>query len=199
VFQAIATSSILLTTKIRLRRNRESLWTKDAERLMALNYLTTGVERLVSLVASSHIMPESTKEGVSNFVGRVLPPAAAAAQHAELAERDRQDAIHSQTTYDPSKLDDTRNESEDIFTEQIASFLLKSLREHVFTRLSATGTTERVRATTGAAEFLARIGMPEFLEEVNRMVTLLEKIRAVDLKAHGRWYDQVADDVTTTA
>lgn len=199
VFQAIATSSILLTTKIRLRRNRESLWTKDAERLMALNYLTTGVERVVSLVASSHIMPASTKEGLSNFVGRVLPPAAAAAQHAEIAERDRQDAIHSQSVYDPSKLDSIRNETEDTFTEQIASFLLKSLREHVFARLSATGTTERVRATTGAAEFLARIGMPEFLEEVNRTVALLEKIRAVDLKAHGRWYDQIADDVTSTA
>lgn len=199
VFQTIATSSILLTTKIRLRRNRESLWTKDAERLMSLDYLTTGAERVVSLVASSHIMPDSTKEGISNFVGRVLPPAVAAAEHADLAERDRQDAIHSQSDYDPSKLDDSRNESEDVFTEQIASFLLKSLREHVFARLSATGTTERVRATTGAAEFLARIGMPEFLEEVNRMVSLLEKIRTVDLKAHGRWYDQVAEGVTGTA
>lgn len=197
VFQTIATSSILLTTKIRLRRNRESLWTKDAERLMSLDYLATGGERVVSLVASSHIMPESTKEGVSNFVSRVLPPALAVARHADLAEHDRQDAIHSQSAFDPSKLDDTRNPSEDIFTEQIASFLLKSLREHIFGRLSAIGTTERVRTTTGAAEFLARIGMPEFVEEVNRMVTLLEKIRAVDLKAHGRWYDQVADGVTS--
>ncbi|KEF54982.1 uncharacterized protein A1O9_08634 [Exophiala aquamarina CBS 119918] len=195
VFQTIATSSILLTTKIRLRRNRESLWTKDAERLMALDFLTTGGERVVSLVSSSHIMPDSTKEGVSNFVSRVLPPAVAAARQADLAEHERQDAIHSQSIYDPSGLDATRSQSEDIFTEQIASFLLKSLREHVFARLSATGTTERVRMTTGAAEFLARIGMPEFLEEVNRMVTLLEKIRTVDLKAHGRWYDQIADGV----
>jgi len=199
VFQTIATSSILLTTKIRLRRNRESLWTKDAERLLALDLLSTGGERVVSLVSSSHIMPDSTKEGISNFVSRVLPPAVAAARYADIAEQDLQDAIHCQSIYDPSRLDATRSQSEDIFTEQIASFLLKSLREHVFARLSATGTTERVRMTTSAAEFLARIGMPEFLEEVNRMVTLLEKIRAVDLKAHSRWYDQIADGVTDTA
>lgn len=192
-FHMVATSSVLLTTKIRLRRNRESMWTKDAERLMSLDLLNTDVNRVVSLVESSHMMPESTKEGLSNFVSRVLPAAVEAARNAETAEQDRQDAIHSQSEYDPSEDED--DGTGDVFTEQIASFLLKSLREHVFARLSASGTAERVRTTTGAAEVLARVGMPELLEEVHRLVDGLGRIRAVDLKAHGKWYDQVAAEL----
>jgi hypothetical protein len=192
-FHMVATSSVLLTTKIRLRRNRESQWAKDAERLMSLDLLSTDVSRIVSLIESSHMMPETIKEGLSDFVGRVLPPAIAAAKNADTAERDRQDAVHSQSDYHPSEDEPTM--AGDVFTEQIASFLLKSLREHVFARLSATGTAERVRATTSAAEVLARAGMPEFLEEVNHLVDALDRIRSVDLKAHGKWYDQVAAEV----
>ncbi|KAK7897077.1 hypothetical protein LTR67_004965 [Exophiala xenobiotica] len=192
-FHMVATSSVLLTTKIRLRRNRESQWAKDAERLMSLDLLSTDVSRIVSLIESSHMMPETIKEGLSDFVGRVLPPAIAAAKNADTAERDRQDAVHSQSDYHPSEDEPTM--AGDVFTEQIASFLLKSLREHVFARLSATGTAERVRTTTSAAEVLARAGMPEFLEEVNHLVDALDRIRSVDLKAHGKWYDQVAAEV----
>ncbi|KIV97499.1 hypothetical protein PV10_01249 [Exophiala mesophila] len=192
VFHVIATSSILLTTKIRLRRHRESLWTNDAQRLMSLDLQTVDANRIVSLIESSHMMPDSTKEGVANFVGRVLPPAAAAAHHVDLAEQEYQDALHNQVAYDFSKSNSAGTDGEEGFSEQIASFLLKSLREHVFARLSASGTAERVRTTTGAAEALARLGMPEFLDEVNRLVNSLDKIRTVDLKAHSKWYDQIA-------
>ncbi|EHY60987.1 hypothetical protein ABEF92_004354 [Exophiala dermatitidis] len=196
VFHMIATASILLTTKIRLRRNRESSWTKDAERLMSLDLLTTDCHRIVSLLESSHMMPDATKEGLSNFVGRVLPPAVAAAQNANTAEQARQDAIHNQSAQEGSVAveQEQKMDSGDVFSEQIASFMLKSLREHVFARLSASGTAERVRTTTGAAEILARVGMPEFLGEVNRIVDELERIRAVDLKCHGKWYDQIATE-----
>jgi hypothetical protein len=184
VFQMIAVASVLLTTKIRLRRNRESLWTEDADRLMSLDLLTVDSDRVVSLVESSHMMPESTKEGLSNFVGRVLPAAVAAARNASVAEQARQDAVHSHGTYTPAE-----TSTGDVFSEQIASFLLKSLREHVFARLAANGTAERVRTNTSAAEVLARAGMPEFLAEVNRLVDSLDKIRSVDLKSHEKWYD----------
>ncbi|KIW62708.1 hypothetical protein PV04_10852 [Phialophora macrospora] len=184
VFQMIAVSSVLLTTKIRLRRNRESLWTEDADRLMSLDLLTVDSDRVVSLVESSHMMPESTKEGLSNFVGRVLPAAVAAARNASVAEQARQDAFHSHGTYITPE-----TSRGDVFSEQISSFLLKSLREHVFARLAANGTAERVRTSTSAAEVLARAGMPEFLGEVNRLVDSLDKIRSVDLKSHEKWYD----------
>jgi len=135
------------------------------------------------------MMPESTRDGLSNFVGRVLPSAIAASKNADAVHRAREDAKQSHGTLDPAE-----TSTADCFTEQIASFLLKSLREHVFTRLAATGTAERVRTTTSAAEVLARVGMPEFLGEVNRLVESLDKIRSVDLKTHEKWYDQVAVD-----
>ena len=186
-FHMIAVSSILLTTKIRLRRNRESLWTNDAERLMSLDLLTVDAKRIVSIVESSHMMPEATRQGLLNFVSRVLPPACAAARNVDALEHAREDSMQSHGTHSPVEMSTT-----DAFTEQIASFLLKSMREHIFARLSASGTAERVRTTTGAAEVLARAGMPEFLGEINRLVEALDKIRLVDLKAHERWYDRVA-------
>jgi hypothetical protein len=179
-FQMVAVSSILLTTKIRLRRNREALWSQDAERLMSLELSSVDASRIVSLVESSHMMPEAIREGLGNFVGRVLPAAQAAAQNAAMLER-------GHGTVGQAQLSES-----DTFGEQIANFLLKTLREHVFTRLSALSTAERVRSTTGAAETLARAGMPEFVGEVNRLVEALDKIRKVDLQTHEKWYDEIA-------
>lgn len=194
-FQIVAMSSILLTTKIRLRRNREALWTKDAERLMALDLLNTESTRIVSLIESSHMMPDSTKEGLVNFVGRVLPPAVAAARNAEVAEEDRQAAVQQQETFNPAANTSGVNIIDDTFGEQVATFVLKSLREHVFARLSASSTAEKVRVTTNAAEILARAGMPESVSEVGSMVEILERVRNIDLRAHGKWYDQIAQEV----
>ncbi|KIX92104.1 uncharacterized protein Z520_12188 [Fonsecaea multimorphosa CBS 102226] len=189
VFHFVAISAILLTTKIRLRRNRESLWAKDAERLMGLDLLKIDASRVVSLIESSHMMPESTKEGLANFVGRVLPSAVAATRNLDVAVQAQQDASLNQTM---NELPETTNA--DVFSEQIASFLLKTLREHVFARLSAASTAERVRTTTGAGEVLARAGMPEFLEEVNRLVDTLDRVRSVDWKCHEKWYGQIAGE-----
>jgi len=85
-----------------------------------------------------------------------------------------------------------RREEADVFTEQVATFVLKSLREHVFARLSAASTAEKVRVTTSAAEVLARAGMPEFVAEVGSLVDVLERVKNVDLRAHEKWYDEVA-------
>lgn len=192
-FQIATTASILLTTKIRLRRNRESLWTKDAERLMAQDLLATDASRIVSLIESSHMMPEATKTGLLDFVNRVLPPAVIAAKNVAAAETARTVIMQSRDPYDPSRFSEQEGDSGDMFSEQIATFVLKSLREHIFTRMAAVSTAEKVRITTSAAEVLARAGMPEFLGEVNSLVEQLERIRTVDLRAHFTWYDRIAE------
>jgi hypothetical protein len=192
-FQIAATASTLLTTKIRLRRNRESLWSKDAERLLAQDLLATDAARIVSIIESSHMMPESTKTGLLDFVNRVLPPAVTAAKNVATAETARMVAIQSRRQFEPSDIPELEGDSSDVFSEQIATFVLKSLREHIFTRLAAVSTAEKVRSTTNAAEVLARAGMPEFVGEVNSLVEQLERIRAVDLRAHFTWYDSIAE------
>ncbi|RMZ90339.1 hypothetical protein DV736_g2435, partial [Chaetothyriales sp. CBS 134916] len=191
-FQMVAVSSILLTTKLRLQRNRQSLWTNDAERLMSLDLTNTSPQRVVSLIESSHQMPSTTRQGLLDFVTRVLPAAAAATNNAANTDQDRQTAIQEERPFDPSSIAEDGVSKEDVFHEQIATFVLKSLREHVFQRLSAASTAEKVRATTSAAQVLARAGMPEFVGHVGEMVDLLERIRNVDLKAHEPWYDQIA-------
>jgi hypothetical protein len=210
-FRVVAIASILLTTKIRLRRNREAQWTKDAERLTALDFAEVEPTRIVSIIESSHMMPEVTREGLLNFVGRVLPPAAAAAKKSVQAEQARMRAIQTGEAYNPSSASrnsapseqnstrtdnvptsSAQREEADVFTEQVATFVLKSLREHVFARLSTASTAEKVRATTSAAEVLARAGMPEFVAEVGNLIDVLEKVKNVDLRAHEKWYDEVA-------
>ena len=192
-FKMVALSSALLTTKLRLQRNREALWTNDKERLMSVDLLFADPARIVSLIETSHRMPSSTRDGLHNFISRALPPAVAAARNAATAKRERLSCIQQQRVYDPAA--STSMSSDDVFQEQIATYVLKSLREHVFNRLAAASTAEKVRATTSAAEVLSRAGMPEFVNEVGSLVDVLERVRSVDLKAHGSWYDQVASEV----
>lgn len=191
LFQVITVASTLLTSKIRLRRNRESLWTREAERLMKLDISHTDVAAIVRQIESGHMMPDSTRSGLVDFVSRVLPSAVGAASKLKLAEQERQEALQLRTLSNPSQ-GSAEAITSDVFTEQIAMFILKSLREHIFVRLSASSTAEKVRTTSAASEVLARIGMPEFVNEVGNAVDLLERVRNVDLKAHEKWYDQVA-------
>jgi hypothetical protein len=196
VMQMVSTSSTLLTTKLRLQRNREALWTNDKERLMAVDFQTADPARIVSLIETSHRMPEPTKEGLRNFVSRVLPPAAAATKNASTAEAERRSSMQHQTAYAPLSQESLdAMSSDDVYSEQIATYVLKSLREHVFNRLSAGSAAEKARVTASAAEVLSRAGMPEFVNEVGGLVDVLERVRSVDLRAHGSWYDQVANEL----
>lgn len=193
-FQTVAVASILLTSKIRLRRNRESLWTREAERLMKQDVLTADVSAIVRQIESAHMMPDSTKSGLIDFVSRVLPSAVGAASKARAAEQERQSAIQERRVYRPAQGQAEANNS-DVFNEQIATFILKSLREHLYVRLAASSTAEKARTTSAASEVLARIGMPEFVAEVGQIVDVLERVKNVDLRAHGKWYDLVANEI----
>ncbi|KAK5944625.1 hypothetical protein PMZ80_003908 [Knufia obscura] len=192
-FHVVAVASTLLTSKIRLRRNREALWSKEAERLMKLDVLSTDVATIVRQIESGHMMPDSTKSGLIDFVSRVLPIASGAASKLKTAEQERQEAIQERREYDPARGQAEADKS-DVFGEQIATFILKSLKEHFFYRIAASSTAEKVRVTSGASETLARIGMPEFVSEAGGIVDVLERVKNVDLKAHEKWYDQIATE-----
>lgn len=190
-FHIIAVASTLLTSKIRLRRNREALWSKEAERLMKADILSTDVAALVGQIESGHMMPDSTKAGLLDFVSRVLPAAVNVAKKLKTAERERLEAIQERQEYDPARGQPAADKT-DVFSEQVAMFILKSLKEHFFYRLAASSTAEKIRVTSGASETLARIGMPEFVAEVGSIVDVLDRVKTVDLKAHEKWYDQIA-------
>ena len=222
VFKMVATSSILLTTKVRLKRNSQESWMGDAERLMTLlDSADTSIvtpERITNALESSRRIPDTIREGLLNFVGRILPPALAASKAADEAGQAHSLAIQEGTPSNPTTsccsqmtsqhlssssssspshppLAQSPAEGEPTFTEQISTFILKSLREHIFIRLSASSTAEKVRTTTQAAEQLSKMGMGEFVVAVQGLVGVLDRIRKVDLKAHAIWYEEVGREV----
>jgi hypothetical protein len=75
------------------------------------------------------------------------------------------------------------------FADPVARLILSRLRSHVLSRLSAASANERVRATTTASQNLAAAGMPEFVNEVGKLVEELEKVREVDWNCHGGVYE----------
>ena len=80
-------------------------------------------------------------------------------------------------------------------TDPVIKVLFQRLKTHVFNRISASTSGERVRAVGTASESLASSGIPEFMSQVGEIVEGLNKIGEVDRAAHGIWYDQIAQEV----
>lgn len=196
-FKIVAVASILLTSKIRLRRNREALWSREADQLMKLDFRATDVAAVVRQIESGHMMPDSTRSGLMDFVSRVLPSVAAAAEQLDAATKEHEASMYERRNFDPTLCQDSTGANA-IFREQIACFILKSLREHFYTRVAATSTNEKVRVTSGTSATLARIGMPEFATAVGSIADEIQNMKNVDLHAHGTWYDMIAKELYET-
>jgi hypothetical protein len=163
----IAIGSVLLTAKNLLKRDGRAQWKPEAERLLSLDDLSLQPERVLSIIESSHPMPDATKIQLSSTIKRIL---------ARLMDR--------------SSPRDTAT-----FTDPVSRLLLTRLRSHVLGRLSASSASERVRATSTASEALASAGLPEFVSEVGAMVELLGRVRDCDLASHGDVWEQVRKEV----
>ncbi|KAL6714880.1 hypothetical protein ACLMJK_007140 [Lecanora helva] len=74
----------------------------------------------------------------------------------------------------------------------VLKVLLKKIQSHVFARLAAASSEERIRTTSMAAEVLGSSGMPEFVGRVGDIIHELSGVADVDRTAHGQWYDEVA-------
>ena len=77
-------------------------------------------------------------------------------------------------------------------SDPVLKVLFQRLKLHVHNRLAAFGSAERVRAASSAQEALAACGLAEFGSQVVAIVECLERVRGVDLEAHGGWYEVVA-------
>ncbi|KAK4946261.1 hypothetical protein LTR66_014318 [Elasticomyces elasticus] len=79
--------------------------------------------------------------------------------------------------------------------DPVLKVLFQRLKSHVFVRVGATSSADRVRAASTASEGLAGHGFAEFGERVGRIVEVLGRVGEVDWAAHGRWYELVAREV----
>ena len=80
-------------------------------------------------------------------------------------------------------------------TDPVLKILFQRLKSHIFTRISASTSLEKVRAASTASELLASAGLPEFTAHVSDMVDILSRVGEADLKGHGIWYEKIAQEV----
>lgn len=77
--------------------------------------------------------------------------------------------------------------------------LFNKLKSHIISRLWASSSEDRTRATNGASETLASIGLIEFVRHVSLMVDELTRVREVDRAAHGKWYDEISTKAASSS
>ena len=77
----------------------------------------------------------------------------------------------------------------------VMKVLLKKIKTHILTRLSAASAEERIRASTTSTEVLGSGGMPEFVTKINDIVQELARVADVDREAHAEWYDRITEKV----
>ncbi|KAJ5587924.1 uncharacterized protein N7459_003689 [Penicillium hispanicum] len=197
-FQVVATASILLTAKNLMKRDARSQWRPEADRILSLDFNEISAERVQSILESTHPMPPNASAQLAATIRRVLAPVATASTTAAL-----QGAVQVCPDDIPDRLATSRalaTESAGIgssaasFTDPVARLILSRLRSHVLSRLSASSASERVRATTTASQSLAGAGMPEFVNEVGKLVDELEKVREVDWLCHGTVYERLYEE-----
>jgi hypothetical protein len=177
VIRLTIVGAVLLTAKNLLRRDSRSQWKNEAGRLWQLltaerydgraDDLSTA-QKAFSILENAHNMPLSTKQHLSGTIARFFAQAAAI-------------SAPSGTSHSTSVR----------LTDPVLKVLFQRLRTHIGSRLSASTSSERVRAASSASEALASFGMPEFTAQVGTIVETLEKVREVDWKAHAVWHESV--------
>jgi hypothetical protein len=202
-FKIVATASILLTAKNLLKRDARSQWKVEADHIISLDFARTKPERIQSIIESTHSMPAAAKSQLSANIRRVLTPVASASTAAEFSVIPQPSVeVVSGTVAIPSSEtasanSDTGSSPSSSFTDPVARLMLSRLRAHVLGRLAAASASERIRATTTASQSLAAAGMPEFVNEVGKLVDELGKIREVDWVCHEMFYERIWAEETT--
>ncbi|KAJ5799155.1 uncharacterized protein N7518_001223 [Penicillium psychrosexuale] len=193
-FQIVATASILLTAKNLLKRDARSQWKPEADRILSLDFNEISAERVQSILESTHPMPPAASAQLAATIKRVLGPVATAC----LAAAPQLAIVTSETSASDASVSSTDSHgtttSATSFSDPVTKLILSRLRSHVLSRLSASSASERIRATTTASQNLAGAGMPEFVNEVGKLVEELEKVREVDWLCHGSVYEGLYEE-----
>ncbi|KAE8379460.1 T-complex protein 11-domain-containing protein [Aspergillus bertholletiae] len=204
-FKIVATASILLAAKNLLKRDVRSQWKTEADRIMSLHFGEIELSRVQSILESTHPMPSSASTQLAATIRRVLAPVSQACAAVSISAATQAtveiptDAPIQDVAGTPSLVNSDRSEvSSAIFTDPVARLILSRLRAHVLSRLSASSAAEKIRTTTTASQCLAGAGMPEFVNEVGKLIEELEKVRDVDWLCHGVVYEQILGEGNST-
>ncbi|KAF1358254.1 hypothetical protein EJ07DRAFT_156866 [Lizonia empirigonia] len=80
-------------------------------------------------------------------------------------------------------------------SDPVTKVLFQRLKTHIFNRVSASSSGERVKAASTATEGLATTGLAEFVPQVADICEQLSKVGEIDRKAHGKWYEEIAEQM----
>ena len=176
----VSAGAILLTAKNLLKRDVRSQWKSEASQIFAI-ISSTDTHAESSSSTSTSTSSSSLKIKATRILSTItsthaLPPAITSQLESFITR-----ILTQLSTRSP--------------TDPVMRLLFHRLRTHVFSRLSATSTGDRVRLASTASEGLAASGLPEFVGKIGEMIELLVRIGELDRLAHGGWYEQVAGTV----
>lgn len=156
---------ILLTAKNLLKRDVRSQWKSEASKMWLV-------------LKDGYMKDPSTPSKISSLLesSRNMPPST----RAQLSST----VTRLLTQAESGKLADP-----------VLKVLFQRLKTHIFNRVSASSSGERVKAASTATEGLATTGLPEFGSQVAEICEQLGKIGEVDRKCHGKWYEEIAEEM----
>ncbi|EOA81186.1 uncharacterized protein SETTUDRAFT_166530 [Exserohilum turcica Et28A] len=157
---------ILLTAKNLLKRDVRSQWKSEASKMWLV------------LKENGYMSDASTAGKISSLLesSRNMPPSTRSQLSSTITRL--------LTQAEAGKLSDP-----------VMKVLFQRLKTHIFNRVSASSSGERVRAASTATEGLATTGLPEFVSQVADICDQLGKVGEVDRKCHGKWYEEIAEEM----
>lgn len=159
-------SAILLTAKNLLRRDVRSQWKSEA-----------------------NLLWEALKPGFASADGKISERLFSIIE----SGRPMPDTTKSQLASTITRL--VQQAERGRLTDPVIKLIFQRLKTHIFNRLSADSSGERVRVASTASEGLASSGMVEFVPQVGDIVDTLSRMGEVDRKAHAQWYEQIAQEL----
>jgi hypothetical protein len=155
---------ILLTAKNLLKRDVRSQWKSEAQKMWLV------------LREGGYMRDPTTPAKISSLLesSRNMPPST----RSQLSSTITRLLTQAET----GKLSDP-----------VLKVLFQRLKTHIFNRVSASSSGERVKAASTATEGLATTGLPEFVSQVADICEQLGKVGEVDRNAHGKWYEEIAE------
>lgn len=156
---------ILLTAKNLLKRDVRSQWKPQANRMW-------------DVLRDGYMKDPTTPSKISSLLesSHNMPPSTRAQLSATVARL--------LTQAESGKL-----------TDPVTKVLFQRLKTHIFNRVSASSSGERVKAASTATEGLATTGLAEFVPQVADICEQLSRVGEVDRKAHGKWYEEIAEQM----
>ena len=157
---------VLLTAKNLLKRDVRSQWKSEANKMWLV------------LKENGYMSDASTPGKISSLLesSRNMPPSTRSQLSSTITRL--------LTQAEAGKLSDP-----------VLKVLFQRLKTHIFNRVSASSSGERVRAASTATEGLATTGLPEFVSQVADICEQLSKVGEVDRKCHGKWYEEIAEEM----